>query len=162
MLCRRNLINRFDSVVTFQPLSKEALGMILEHLVLDLQTQLDECDMPRLQLGLTEDAEEFLFRAGTSSEYGARELRRTFDRYVRELLARDITAGKLQAGGGLRIAINEARNDLKFQIRTVKRAKAAEAAGARGQAVSQNTQAAPPPAQQPVSSYSQNIHAAFR
>src|SRR5204863_275632 len=71
-------VNRIDAVVTYQPLDSEALALILDQQMADLQEHVnsrlaDKC----FQIEVGEASRAFLLEKGTSPEYGARELKRS-------------------------------------------------------------------------------------
>lgn len=101
-------VNRIDAVITYRPLSNEALSTILEHNIDDLQhhvnTRLGErC----FQFEVSPQAREFLLRTGTSEEYGARELKRTVHRLMTQPLATMVASGQLVPGANVRFEMDE-------------------------------------------------------
>src|SRR5580692_1887470 len=104
---RRNFspefMNRIDAVVTYQPLSPEALAAILDAHVQDLQEHLDRrLGLNTFRLEVPGRTRRFLLERGTSSEYGARELKRTIQRQLIQPLASLIAAGEIAPGARIR------------------------------------------------------------
>ena len=104
---RRNFspefINRIDAVITYQPLSSEALAAILDGYVRDLQEHLDKrLGSNTFRLEVPGRTRRFLLERGTSSEFGARELRRTLERQLIQPLASLIAAGEISPGTRIR------------------------------------------------------------
>ena len=104
---RRNFspefMNRIDAVVTYQPLSQEALSAILDGHVQELQEHLDRrLGLNTFRLEVPGRARRFLLERGTSSEYGARELKRTIQRQLVQPLASLIAAGEIAPGARIR------------------------------------------------------------
>ena len=104
---RRNFspefMNRIDAVVTYQPLSQEALSRILDGHVLELQEHLDRrLGLNTFRLEVPGRARRFLLERGTSLEYGARELKRTIQRQLVQPLASLIAAGEIPPGARIR------------------------------------------------------------
>lgn len=99
-------VNRIDAVVTYSPLTREAMEMILDHDIRALQ------DHVNLRLGeryfsieITPGAREFLLQRGISDEYGARELKRTIHRQLTQPLATMVARGEVQPGAQVNIAL---------------------------------------------------------
>ena len=104
---RRNFspefMNRIDAVITYQPLSPEALAAILDKHVQDLQEHLDRrLGLNTFRLEVPARTRRFLLERGTSSEYGARELKRTIQRQLIQPLASLIAAGEIAPGARIR------------------------------------------------------------
>jgi ATP-dependent Clp protease ATP-binding subunit ClpA len=87
-------VNRIDTVITYQPLDREALAEIVDlqiaALVLHIENRLAE---RAFELEVTAAARQYLLVRGTSSEYGARELKRTILRELTQPLAAMVANG---------------------------------------------------------------------
>ncbi len=104
-------VNRIDAVVTYQPLSAEALSAILDQHLQELQFHIDERLGPRgFQIEVPVRTRKVLLKLGTSDEYGARELKRTLQRQVIQPLAVMLTNGEIEPGGLVRADINDSRD----------------------------------------------------
>jgi ATP-dependent Clp protease ATP-binding subunit ClpA len=111
-------VNRVDAVVTYQPLSAEALSAILEQLLAELQRHLDKrLGIRSFRLEVPLRARKFLLKIGTSDEYGARELRRTVHRNVAQPLAVMMSSGQIRPGSVIRAELSDSRE--KLVMRTV-------------------------------------------
>lgn len=100
-------INRIDAVVTYQPLSPEALAAILDQQIQELQRHLDNrLGSSTFHLEVPERARRFLLERGTSNAYGARELKRTLQRQLIQPLASLIAAGDINPGSRIRAELN--------------------------------------------------------
>ncbi len=89
------LVNRFQSIIVFKPLSEKTLYAILDVYVQELNHQLAE---RQITVDLEESAKAFLVEHGYSAEFGARHLKQVFERLIAEPLSREILAGRLKAG----------------------------------------------------------------
>ncbi len=109
---RPELLNRIQEVVIFNYLSRETLYRIL-----DLYTQgvTKQLEARQIKVSLDDSAKDFLIQVGYSPEYGARHLRRAFDRWVTEPLSREILAGSLQTGQQAVFVCQEDRLVLNIQ-----------------------------------------------
>lgn len=76
---RPEFINRIDEIVPFYPLLFEDVRAILHLSMRRLRSQLRE---RQLRLHVYQGAYEYLARRGHSTEFGVRELQRTFDRLL--------------------------------------------------------------------------------
>lgn len=111
-------INRIDSVVTYQPLSAEALAAILDQHVQELQEHLDKrLGLNTFRLEVPARARRYLLEKGTSTEYGARELKRTMQRQVIQPLASMIASGDILPGIRVRVDLSPRKD--KLLIRAV-------------------------------------------
>jgi ATP-dependent Clp protease ATP-binding subunit ClpA len=105
-------VNRIDSVVTYQPLDRAALERILDLLITGAQEHLDQRLGPRsFHLVIPPRTRRMLLEQGTSSEFGARELKRTIHRRIMQPLAAMVSRGEIPAGATVTIGseANECR-----------------------------------------------------
>jgi ATP-dependent Clp protease ATP-binding subunit ClpA len=106
-------VNRIDAIVTYQPLGSDALAAILDQEVRELQDHLDRRLGDRtFRLEVPARARKFLIERGTSTEYGARELKRTMQRQLIQPLASLMAAGEIGAGGHVRADMNSRKDKL--------------------------------------------------
>jgi ATP-dependent Clp protease ATP-binding subunit ClpA len=95
-------VNRIDAVVTYQPLGPESLAKILDQQIEGLQNHVNTRLGERaFTLELTPRAKEFLIQRGTSTEYGARELKRVVHRFLTQPLATLVAERRISAGHGV-------------------------------------------------------------
>jgi len=81
-------VNRIDTVITYQPLDAEALEIILDQQIAALERHIaNRLEERAFTLELDASARKFLLARGTSSEYGARELKRIILRKLTQPLA---------------------------------------------------------------------------
>jgi CheY-like chemotaxis protein len=101
-------VNRIDCIITYQPLSQEALSAILEHQIADLQTHVNTRLADRsFTLEISPESRQFLLQKGTSMEYGARELNRTIHRFLTQPLATMVATNQVSAGAKVRVDVAE-------------------------------------------------------
>jgi ATP-dependent Clp protease ATP-binding subunit ClpA len=92
-------INRIDAVVTYQPLDSEALTAILNQQIEDLQAHINRrLGEQAFRIEVPARSRKFLLERGASAEYGARELKRTVQRYLIQPLAVMVAGGEIRAG----------------------------------------------------------------
>ena len=89
------LVNRIQEIVVFKPLSQEAISKILDIYLEGTNKRLGE---RKIIVEMDESAKSLLSQAGYSTAYGARFLKRVYDRWVTEPLSEHILSGKLNTG----------------------------------------------------------------
>ena len=94
-LMRPELINRFDSIITFDALSERDVSRIFDNMINNLKKRLAE---KSIGLQLTESAKKQLIKKGYDSKNGARPLRREIEDDLESLLADNILSGNLDKG----------------------------------------------------------------
>jgi len=92
---RPEFLNRVDEIAVFRPLTQEQLLAIVQIQVGHLQVRLEE---QGITLELTEEAKEYMARAGYDPVYGARPLKRAIQRELETPLAKQIVEGKVLDG----------------------------------------------------------------
>jgi ATP-dependent Clp protease ATP-binding subunit ClpA len=92
-------MNRIDATIAYQPLDDKALTQILNLQIDNIQHHVDlRLGARSFELELTAKLKRFLLDKGTSIEYGARELKRTIQRFVLQPLAGVINKGQIPPG----------------------------------------------------------------
>ena len=97
---RPEFINRFDAVVVFKPLSKENLLDIADLILKKLQKNLK---VKEIDFVITDALKERIIELGYNPTFGARELKRTIQDKVENVLASAILSGQVQRGGKIEI-----------------------------------------------------------
>ena len=106
-------VNRIDCIITYQPLSLEALSAILDQQIADLQNHVNTRLGERsFTLEVPLETRQFLLERGTSPEYGARELKRTIHRYLTQPLATMVATNQVAAGARVLAGVAESREAL--------------------------------------------------
>jgi ATP-dependent Clp protease ATP-binding subunit ClpA/ActR/RegA family two-component response regulator len=106
-------VNRIDAVITYQPLDAESLAAILEHQIRQLQNHVNNRLGQRcFTIDVPKESREFLLKAGTSAQYGARELNRTIHRQLTQPLATMVATGQIAPGGRIRVDLSEDKSGL--------------------------------------------------
>jgi ATP-dependent Clp protease ATP-binding subunit ClpA len=116
-------VNRIDCIITYQPLSPEALSAILDHHITDLQDHVNtRLGNRSFTLEVPFEARQFLLLKGTSAEYGARELNRTIHRFLTQPLATLVATNQVNPGARVRVEVADPPE--KLNIRTLEQAAA--------------------------------------
>jgi ATP-dependent Clp protease ATP-binding subunit ClpA/ActR/RegA family two-component response regulator len=106
-------VNRIDAVITYQPLDSDSLSAILDHQIRQLQNHVNSRLGQRcFTIEVPYESRQFLLRAGTSAQYGARELNRTIHRQLTQPLATMVATGQIAAGGRIRVDLSEDKTGL--------------------------------------------------
>ena len=108
-------VNRIDEIVTYRPLSHEALEGILDLQLGQIRGHIRSRLGPAgFELEVSSRARKFLLAEGTSVEYGARELKRVIYRQLMQPLAKLIIGNEISAGGLVRADVDGRRAALEF------------------------------------------------
>lgn len=94
-LMRPELVNRFDSIITFNALTEKDVDRIFVGMIENLKKRLAT---KSIGLELTDAAKKQLIEKGYDTKNGARPLRREIEDELESLLADNILAGKLDKG----------------------------------------------------------------
>ena len=116
---RPEFLNRIDNTIIFQPLTEEHLKKIVNLLISEVQTRLDDRN---ITLDLDDEARAWLLKEGYEPAYGARPLRRAIQRYVENPLSSRILQGEIKDGETVVVGVSG--NVLSFS--TKKKVKAAK------------------------------------
>ena len=113
-------VNRIDAVVTYRPLDTEALEMILDHDVRNLQEHVNSRLGERcFRIEVLPESRQFLLGKGVSKEYGARELKRTIHRELTQPLATMVARSEVGPGAMVRVVLNSEGNALDISADSV-------------------------------------------
>jgi len=96
--------NRLDARVSFSPLGQEVMLLIVDKLVAELQTQLED---RKVRIRLTEAARDHLAREGHDPKFGARPLERVIQQTIRQRLSDELLFGALTGGGEVEVDLGE-------------------------------------------------------
>jgi ATP-dependent Clp protease ATP-binding subunit ClpA len=107
--------NRLDAIITFKPLTPEAMETIVEKFVLQLESQLAD---RRIAITLTPAARTWLATAGYDRAFGARPLARVIQKEVRDVLTEQILFGALEHGGTATIDVEAGHLTFAYDKRT--------------------------------------------
>lgn len=103
---RPELVNRFDAVVLFRPLTRPELKQIAAIMMASVNKTLAD---QGIKVTLSDDALEYLAEAGYDPRFGARPMRRTIQDLVENNIAQKILRGEAATGS----TINFTRQDLQ-------------------------------------------------
>ena len=98
------ILNRFDGIVVFEPLSKEKLLDVARILLGELASRLKEQD---IGLVITEELIAKVVEIGYDPTMGARPMRRAITDRIEQVIARKLLDGTLQRGGTIQFTPEE-------------------------------------------------------
>ncbi len=97
---RPEFLNRLDEIVYYKPLTKDNITKIIDLLIRDLSSRLED---KQLKLDITPLAKDLIIENGYDPVYGARPLKRYLQSKVETLIAKTMIANDLQPGNVIQI-----------------------------------------------------------
>ena len=101
--------NRIDKIINFNSLSHEVLEKIVQKEIKEL-----EISAKKVKITLSKKAINELINLGYSSEFGARNLKRTIKDNINLKLSKELLFGALKNGGTANIDFNGSEFEFKF------------------------------------------------
>ncbi|MCC2644916.1 MAG: clpB [Burkholderiales bacterium] len=101
---RPEFVNRIDEIVVFHALDQEQIKQIASVQLTNLSKRLAKLD---INWQISNDALEYLAKAGFDPVYGARPLKRAIQQELENPLAKDILAGKYLPGHTILVEVKE-------------------------------------------------------
>lgn len=114
---RPEFVNRIDEIIMFRPLSRKDVRKIVDIQVNLVCKRLDESG---IKLEITDAARERLSKLGFDPQFGARPLKRVFQREILNELSKQILAGKVHKDS---IILIDLRNDTEFTFENIENAE---------------------------------------
>lgn len=103
-MMRPELINRFDSIVTFRALTRKEVGKIFDNLINELQDRLVH---KGIHLTIKPSAKSLVIEKGYDEKFGARPLRRAIQDEIELRIADGILSGEYEKGSVLTVSTNK-------------------------------------------------------
>lgn len=100
------LLNRFDEIITFKPLSEEDLSQVITLLLNELKQKMEEKD---IYLSFDNLIINKIGREGFDEQFGARPLRRYIQDNIEDLLAQKLLKDEIKRGEKILVSVD--RND---------------------------------------------------
>ncbi|MDO5724944.1 MAG: ATP-dependent chaperone ClpB [Tissierellia bacterium] len=104
-------LNRIDEIVMFKPLSKDAIYKIIELQIAELSKKLDD---RRIDLRVSEAAEQAIMDKAYNIQYGARPVKRFIQRELETNLGRLLIKGDIKDDDNVKIDFKD--DKFKFEI----------------------------------------------
>ncbi len=99
---RPEFLNRLDEIVVFNMLTKEAIELILNKYIDEINKRLED---RVLTIQLTAKARDYLVEKGFKPEVGARLMRRTVEKFVEDPLAEEILRDRFHEGSTIQVTM---------------------------------------------------------
>jgi len=96
--------NRLDTIIPFNGLSAETIGLVVDKFIMQLEVQLED---KGVTVELSNDARQWISDKGYDITMGARPLARTIQEYIKKPLAEEILFGRLRKGGVVYVELRE-------------------------------------------------------
>ena len=97
---RPEFLNRLDEIVYYKPLTKDNITKIIDLLIKDLSSRLED---KQLKLEITPLAKDLIIENGYNPVYGARPLKRYLQSKIETMIAKTIIGQDLQPGNTIEI-----------------------------------------------------------
>jgi ATP-dependent Clp protease ATP-binding subunit ClpA len=107
---RPEFLNRIDEIVVFTELNKEELQKIID---LMLEEVTENVNSKGMEIQVTEGAKGIILEKGYDSNYGARPLRRTIQKFIEDTLAELYLEGKYKEGS--KIVVDSENGEIVFR-----------------------------------------------
>ena len=104
-------LNRIDGIITFSPLTFDAIEKIVDKFIGQLSARLSSQE---IELKINDDARKWITKEGYDPAYGARPLQRFITTHVETPLAKEIIAGKVMPHSVVTIGL-DANDNLVFK-----------------------------------------------
>ena len=111
-------LNRIDDIIVFKPLSREAIGKIVDIQISELNSLLSENEY---SVVITPEAKQYLIEHGYNLEMGARPLRRLIQKEVENKISNLIIADKLKKGDT--VIVDSTKSGLVLKVNKPTKAK---------------------------------------
>jgi len=107
-------LNRLDEILVFHSLPASQLRQVLAIEVERLESRLNRVTNSEISLDLSDNAVDFLLERGTDSRYGARHLKRAFEKYLVLPLSSLVETQQMGSGGTLHVGFDPSKQKLAF------------------------------------------------
>ena len=97
-------INRIDEIITFDPLTMDAISQIVD---LELQSVVKRLEAIGYKLLVSDKAKNFVASKGYDMQYGARPLKRSVQTYVEDGIAELLVNGNLSENATIQVDVDE-------------------------------------------------------
>ncbi|MGE5456500.1 MAG: AAA family ATPase [Ignavibacteriales bacterium] len=114
---RPEFINRIDEIIVFNSLSKEMIITIINNQIKNIENKINQTKNININIVLSDNAIEFLINKMEYTRYGAREVRRTIERYILNEII-NLSINRTMNNGVLQIDAIE--NKLNYSYEEVK------------------------------------------
>jgi len=114
---RPEFLNRFDEIVTFQPLGKKELMQVIDLILAGVNKTLAA---QKIMVNVSQDAKLFLVERGYDPRLGARPMRRVVQRAVENTVAKKMLEGSAKPGETIEISLEQVQQILGTETQAQK------------------------------------------
>ena len=101
--------NRLDGVISFKNLDKQSIYRIVDKLIIELETQLENKDV---YIELDSSSRDWIAEKGFDPNMGARPMERVIKDYIKKPLAEKLLFGDLSLGGFVKVTVSQKSHKL--------------------------------------------------
>lgn len=105
---RPEFVNRIDEIIMFRPLSRKDVRKIVDIQIEQMRKRLEDAGV---KIEISDTARERLAKLGFDPQFGARPLKRVFQREILNELSKQILAGKVHKDS---VILVDVRNEVEF------------------------------------------------
>ena len=124
-------LNRVDEVIYFQPLKQEEIVKIVSIMLKDFNERLFE---KKIMISMTQEAKEYMAEIGYDSAFGARPLRRIFQKELEDYMATQLLSGAYKMPTIIKVDAKEKKftfdeqswEDYGLEVKALEASKAAD------------------------------------
>jgi ATP-dependent Clp protease ATP-binding subunit ClpC len=110
---RPEFLNRLDDIIVFRKLNTANLKQIVDMELAKVAKRLKE---KGYTLHVNEEAKDFLIEKGSSTEFGARPLRRAVEQYLEDAMSESLLRGEFEGKDTIRVTLGEVEGEKKLAI----------------------------------------------
>jgi len=103
---RPEFLNRIDETVVFTHLSKEELRKIVDLMLKEIISEVNE---KKMSINISEEVKEFILKKGYNKQYGARPLRRVIQKYIEYEIAEQYLKNKYEKGKEISVTVKDGK-----------------------------------------------------
>lgn len=96
------LLNRFDSIIVFHPLSEREAGSVSRNMIAEIVKGLDD---KGITVHIDESIYSFIAKKGYDPEFGARPMRRSIQDLIEDAIADELVKGTIQRGDSILLTV---------------------------------------------------------
>ncbi|MGE5327722.1 MAG: AAA family ATPase [Thiobacillus sp.] len=97
-------LNRFDEIVMFRPLKPDELLKVVDLMIAGVNKTLS---LQKVSVSVSDEAKEYLVKAGYDPRLGARPMRRVVQRAVENIVAKQMLGGSIAPGTQVQIGLED-------------------------------------------------------
>lgn len=110
---RPEFLNRLDDIIVFRKLNALNLKSIVDMELAKVAKRLKE---KGFTLHVNEEAKDFLIEKGSSTEFGARPLRRAVEQYLEDAMSESLLRGEFNGKDTINVSLGEVEGEKKLVI----------------------------------------------